>query len=157
MGTLTYAAALIAASHCGSPGVKIDPDMLVRQALRESGLRSDAIGERNSNHTRDWGITQINESNFGLLRVDAASLIDPTPIIVGGQEIPRGVCVAFRAQVDLLRIIARYNGSGPAALKYAEGIINGRVTARSRANAPEMLTRGDPALVEQDIEDLPDK
>ncbi len=64
----------------------VDPDLLHATAVHESGddptLRGlqenpNAIGRPNTNGTRDYGLMQINESNFATLGLDATSAMDP--------------------------------------------------------------------------------
>ena len=119
----TVAMAMLAATICQPDGIHIDPRLLVKIAQHESGLRIDAVN-LNTNGTHDWGATQINESNFSWLNVDAAELIDQTDIVVRGEVVPRGLCVAMLASAKVLTSLSRYNSGSPTkSLPYAAAVI----------------------------------
>jgi len=95
--------------------------MLVGIARVESGLNTDAI-HANTNGSRDWGITQINDTNFALLGINAQSALDP--------------CVSFAASARLLALFSRYNTGSPTrgiASGYAGNVLQAtRITARGQ-------------------------
>jgi hypothetical protein len=95
MAVLTLPAALALAAACGGG---VDPQMLVGIARVESGLDPAAV-HVNTNGSRDWGISQINERNFALLGLDAVSALDP--------------CRSFAAAAKLLTLFSRYNTGSP--------------------------------------------
>lgn len=122
MAALTIPAALALAASCGGG---VDPAMLVGIARVESGLNPVAI-HLNSNGTRDYGIAQINEANFTLLGLDAASAMDP--------------CKSFAAASRLLMMFSRYNTGSPS-----RGLLNGysaAVTSASQDTRGIRATRG---------------
>ena len=78
MTLLTPAQVLAIAMQCSS----VDPNLLVSIAQRESGL-DPAIVHTNTNGTRDFGLMQMNEANFGLLGLTAQTALDPCQSVTG--------------------------------------------------------------------------
>lgn len=111
MAALTIPAALALAASCGGG---VDPAMLVGIARVESGLNPAAI-HVNANGSRDYGIAQINDSNFAMLGLDAASALDP--------------CKSFTAASRLLMMLSRYNTGSPS-----RGLLNGYSAAVASAS-----------------------
>lgn len=72
-GTLTLAAALSIAQLCASHS---DPGTILSIAYAESGLRTDATNT-NKNRSVDYGVMQINDSNFEWLGITAKTALDP--------------------------------------------------------------------------------
>lgn len=118
MTMLTPAAFFALATAC-SPG--LDARMLLVQAQRESSLDTAAI-HQNSNGTTDYGLMQINSSNFPLLGLrSTAEALDP--------------CRNLRAAADLYKTLSRYNSGSPtASIAYAHTIIS--ATRMESAAAP---------------------
>jgi soluble lytic murein transglycosylase-like protein len=54
-----------------------DADVLHALAWRESNFRPAAVGAVNTNGTRDYGLCQINETNFAWLGLTQATAADP--------------------------------------------------------------------------------
>lgn len=108
MTVLSPAAFLAFATAC-APG--LDGRMLLVQAQIESGLDPVAT-HQNTNGTRDWGLMQINDSNFALLGIRSpAEVLDP--------------CRNLQAAADLYRTLSRYNSGKPdASLDYARAIVS---------------------------------
>ena len=102
MTVLTVQAVLALALQCAP---SVDPHMIVAMAQRESGLDPAVIHE-NKNGTRDWGLMQINETNFSLLHLSPSTALD--------------ACQSIRAAGDLIAILSRYNTGDPR-----RGIANG--------------------------------
>ena len=101
---LTEAAVVSLAIAC-APG--LDPAMLTGIAHRESGFDPTLI-HTNAEGSRDVGLMQINERNFGWLGLNAQTALDP--------------CQSMRAAAQLLQSYSRYNTGSPTA-----GITNGYV------------------------------
>lgn len=55
----------------------VDPNLLHALALKETVENPTLIGPPNADGSRDYGLMQINESNFARLGVTSASLLDP--------------------------------------------------------------------------------
>ena len=130
MTVLSYAAAILIATLCQPvpPDKLVPAKLLVDEAVTESALTVEAIGKPNDDKTRDYGITQVNQKNFGFFRTNAAALIDETPIVVSGHTIPSGACEGFRVQADYWRYLGGYNAgpglsTSPAALDYAAKVL----------------------------------
>jgi soluble lytic murein transglycosylase-like protein len=54
-----------------------DPDVLHALAWQESNFRPSAVGAANANGTRDYGLMQINSTNFSWLGLTMANVFDP--------------------------------------------------------------------------------
>lgn len=113
---LTAAIVLALATSC-APG--IDPNVLVGVARTESGFRTDAVN-RNKNGTRDVGLMQINERNFGWLGLTEATALDP--------------CQSLRAARDLFQSYSRYNTGSPTR-GFDNGYVQRILTTVSMAKA----------------------
>lgn len=123
-------AVMIATQHCIPQSLT---PVVIGIAQRESGLDPAAV-RVNANGTTDYGLGQINSSNFVFLSaalhtpVNATTIFDP--------------CLNMRASVAVL--FARYNGNAPAPVKadYAAGImakvaaLDGAVTSVKPQEAP---------------------
>jgi hypothetical protein len=57
------------------PGITVDRLRAIAQV--ESGLNPNAISAPNRNSTRDYGLLQINESNFARFGVNARTIMEP--------------------------------------------------------------------------------
>jgi type IV secretion system protein VirB1 len=139
--SLTSQAALALALHC-APG--IDPHILVAIGQRESGLDPLTIHDNTTGqslhgegvmvaaarliaagHSVDLGLMQINEANFGLLRLTARTAFDP--------------CQSVRAAGDLIAILSRYNTGSPTAgvaNRYALRVIANLDSVRGSSTPP---------------------
>ena len=95
MTALTEAGVLALALSC-APG--LDPAMITGIARHESGLNPSAV-HVNPNGSRDVGLMQINERNFGWLGLTPQSALDP--------------CQSIRAAAQLLQSYSRYNTGAP--------------------------------------------
>jgi len=122
MSALTIGAVLVLATTC-APGV--DPNLLAGIAKHESGL-DPAVVHQNANGTRDWGLMQINDANFGWLGLTEKSSLDP--------------CLSVRAAAAVLTGLSRYN-TGSATRGFGNGYVR-RVTALAQA---VRVTAGVPA------------
>jgi hypothetical protein len=107
--------------------------LIVSIAQQESGL-NPAIVRQNRNGTRDFGLMQVNESNFGLLHLTPATALDP--------------CQSIRAAGDLITILSRYNSGSPTrSVGYATQVVE-----RLRGDLPSPsvpLARPKGTLVDQ--------
>jgi type IV secretion system protein VirB1 len=104
--TMTVAAALALAMQC-APG--IDPYLIVGHAKHESGLDPTRISAPNTNGTRDYGLMQINEANFGWLGLTPKTALDP--------------CLSMSAGATVLKASSAYNTGSTT-----KGITNGYVS-----------------------------
>jgi Transglycosylase SLT domain len=96
---LTAQAALAIALKCLPPAVA---PVMVGIAQHESGLDPSAV-HHNANGTTDWGLAQVNSSNFSWTGLTPNTALDP--------------CANLRAGAMVL--FAKYNGNPPAAVKIA--------------------------------------
>lgn len=60
-------------------------DSLTRIAAVESHFQTDAVGV-NRNGTKDWGLMQINETNFHWLGLTPETVLDPCTNIAAGAK-----------------------------------------------------------------------
>lgn len=90
-----------------------DPTILVALARVESSLRPFAVGGHG-----EIGLTQVRPELHGY---SPALLIDPRGSLEAGARILRS-CIA-RAGGDVQRGLAFYNGTGPAAARYATRVL----------------------------------
>jgi type IV secretion system protein VirB1 len=132
MTVLTEAAFLALAMQC-APGIA--PGTLLAVARVESGLNPVAQNV-NKDGSRDIGLMQINERNFGWLGLTSHTALDP--------------CQSLRAAGQLLQSYSRYNTGSPV-----NGFGNGYVqkvmasTTRMPAASPPVtrsITAEDQAL-----------
>src|SRR5215510_2184497 len=106
---LTEAAVVSLAIAC-APG--LDPAMLAGIARHESGFDHTAI-HTDADGSRDIGLMQINERNFGWLGLNARTALDP--------------CQSIRAAAKLLQSYSRYNTGSPTA-GFGNGYVQRLVT-----------------------------
>ena len=102
----------------------VDPSMIAGIATAESHLDPSAV-HINTDGSRDVGLMQINERNFGWLGLTPQTALDP--------------CQSIRAAARLLQSYSRYNTGSPVA-GFSNGYVQ-RVTAaieqaRTRTAAP---------------------
>lgn len=119
MTALSVTAALQLALQCSA--VAIDPHLVLAHAQQESGL-DPAVIHTNRNGTRDFGLMQINETNFGLLHLTPLTALDP--------------CQSIRAETQLMAILSRYNSGSPTrSIGYAVQVM-ARLHAVDNTAAP---------------------
>lgn len=106
---LTEAAVVSLAIAC-APG--LDPAMLAGIARHESGFDPTII-HTNADGSRDFGLMQINERNFGWLGLTMQTALDP--------------CQSIRAAAQLLQSYSRYNTGSPSA-GFGNGYVQRLVT-----------------------------
>jgi type IV secretion system protein VirB1 len=132
---LTEAAVVSLAIACAAG---LDPAMLTGIAHHESGFDPTLI-HTNVDGSRDVGLMQINERNFGWLGLNAQTALDP--------------CQSMRAAAQLLQSYSRYNTGSPTA-GFANGYVQRVVSAVAdvrnsngrSASTPESATpSSDPA------------
>lgn len=104
---LTATAFLALATACAPD---IDPDLLRKQARKESVLDTRAV-HHNTNGSVDYGLMQINDRNFSLLGLHSVEeALDP--------------CRSLNAAANLYKILSRYNSGSPTkSLVYAASIM----------------------------------
>ena len=107
---LTEAAVVSLAIACAAG---LDPAMLTGIAHHESGFDPTLI-HTNAGGSRDVGLMQINERNFGWLGLNMRSALDP--------------CQSMRAAALLLQSYSRYNTGSPTA-GFANGYVQRVVSA----------------------------
>src|SRR5215510_11629964 len=107
---LTEVAVVSLAIAC-APG--LDPAMLAGIAHHESGFDPTII-HTNADGSRDIGLMQINERNFGWLGLTMQTALDP--------------CQSIRAAAQLLQSYSRYNTGSPNA-GFADGYVRRVVSA----------------------------
>lgn len=82
----------------------VDPNLLHAIALKESRESPTAIGAVNTNGTRDYGLMQINDTNFARYGLTAATALDPARSVDAAAQLVRdimraapdfGVCDVF--------------------------------------------------------------
>jgi len=103
-------AALISLALACAPG--LDPTTIVGIARHESGLDPMRISPPNPNRSRDYGLMQINDRNFGWLGLTEQTALDP--------------CQSIAAAARLLTSYSRYNTGSPTAglhNGYVEGVL----------------------------------
>lgn len=125
MTHLTSVQVLAIALQCSS----VDPNLIVHIAQRESGL-DPAIVHTNRNGTRDFGLMQINETNFSLSRLTARTAFDP--------------CQSVRAAGDLITILPRYSTGSPTpgmANHYARPVIADMDSVRGSSAPDDQVQR----------------
>jgi hypothetical protein len=179
MSTLTAAAALVIASVCQPIEAPGFPRLLVDIAQGESGLRMDAVSPPNKDGTRDYGLMQINETNFRAFGVTARDLLDERPVAVRGVVVPRGPCESMRiaaavyrqqmgeissASIEAIRrVLAGLSGynsghptrSLPYAVKILTGGTRGDFAQAARTDTSARLGDTGNEGLEQDIYDEP--
>jgi Transglycosylase SLT domain len=127
---LSVQAALAIALKCVPPAVA---PVMVGIAQHESGLDPAAV-HHNANGTTDWGLVQVNSSNFAWTGLTPSTALDP--------------CANLRAGAMVL--FAKYNGNPPAAAKIAYA---NDVMRRLRADAVDAPPSApSPVLLPGDID-----
>jgi soluble lytic murein transglycosylase-like protein len=129
---MTPAQVLALALQCSS----VDPHLVLSIATQESGLQPEIV-HVNRNGTRDFGLMQINETNFPLLHLTPASALDP--------------CQSIRAAGDLIAILSRYNSGSPTrSIGYATQVVARLDAAKGIAPSPALpIAQRLPAAVRQ--------
>lgn len=124
----------------------VDPRLLKAIAIKESGLNPDAVSPANKNGTRDHGLMQHNSrylADRGLTddwsnperSVEEAAKLLRRNIDASGGDVRGGV--------------RRYNGSGPAAERYADDVMRrvGATPMPEDAARAAHVSRPDPVSV----------
>jgi soluble lytic murein transglycosylase-like protein len=127
----------VLASTCQS---SIDPRILVGIARHESGLVTDVV-HLNRDGSRDYGLMQINERNFGLLGLTPGTALDP--------------CRSIAAAARLLTLFSRYNtGSSSRGIEngYALAVAAAIPSSRSAPAAPLLDINDPPSDLETESE-----
>ena len=142
VSVLTPGALALIAATCLPP--RMVPVILDVILPGEGGFNTEAVN-LNTNGTRDWGLGQINETNFGWLSVVLGTRVDPHTILEP--------CLNLRASAAVL--FKRYNGSGPAAERYAAAAMARAYAPATEVASAQPIGRSPPPQEEEDINDLP--
>lgn len=107
ISTLTFATVMALATQCTNPEYAL---LITSIAQHESGFDPIAI-HKNTNGTVDYGLMQVNSSNFGLLHLTAETAMDP--------------CQSIRAAGELIALLSRYNSGSPTrSVGYATQVMS---------------------------------
>jgi len=87
----------------------IDPDLLHAIAWQESGINPAAIGPPNRNGTRDYGMMQINQTNFPGLGLTADSAMQAAPNVRAAARLLRSVRERHENRLTLADELSIYN------------------------------------------------
>ena len=100
-----------------------DADVLHALAWQESNFRPAAVGAANRNGTRDYGLMQINESNFAWLGLSQANVFDPAVNARAAAKVLRAAYAqGARSVADALSIYnAGSAGRGAGPRKTTDG------------------------------------
>jgi hypothetical protein len=143
MTVLSASAVLALAASCQSI---VAPTLILKIAQHESGLDTTIV-HMNTDHTRDFGLMQINEKNLAWLGLTERAAFDP--------------CISIAAGAQVLANLSRYNtGSPTKGIAYAAAVIAGPAATRTtgtpsdppppKCTAPSWDTWGQQECREQD-------
>lgn len=108
-----------------APGGLADADFLHALAWEESGLQPAVVSKPNTNGTRDYGLMQINESNFGRLGLTPQTALDPATSVRAAAKLLAGVTARARNHADLASIYNAGQGrTGGAKLDTSGTYVN---------------------------------
>ena len=99
----------------------LPPSLLMAIAQKESDLNPKAVSPNNSNGTRDYGLMQINTSNFNSLGLDFVNVFDPiTNMRAAGKLLAemRNALILAKGRADESELISSYNQGVSAFLQY---------------------------------------
>jgi hypothetical protein len=142
MSALPLAVVLSMAASCQSV---VAPATIAGIAQHESGLDPDAV-HRNADGSTDFGLMQINSTNFSWLGLTAQSALDP--------------CRSIAAAARLLTSFSRYNtGSPTQGIRngYALAVADAAYAAHAHASGASRGSSAKPADGQDagDIDDVP--
>ncbi len=134
VGTLTVAAVAAIIAHGNCVPKDLAP-VMIAIARHESGLDPNVVNV-NKNGTRDAGLVQVNEINWGWTGLKSLKdALDPCKNIAAGAKV----------------LLAKYNGNSPNALKgvYANSVLGKfiavdtpvRLVKNSHGSSPAVRTR----------------
>lgn len=104
----------------------LDPNLLHALQLHENYQGDpNAVSPVNANGTRDHGLMQINDANFGLLGVDASSVLDPLTNVRAAASLVKQN-MARAPQLGLLAQISIYN-AGFSTHRNPDGSLRAKV------------------------------
>lgn len=86
----------------------VDPNLLHALALKETRERADSVSPLNANNTRDYGLMQINETNFATLGLTAETALDPARSVRAAAQWVRDIKRAGPT-LGLLDVFSIYN------------------------------------------------
>ena len=115
----------------------VDPRLLKAIAIKESGLNPDAVSPANKNGTRDHGLMQHN-SRYLADRGLTEGWANPERSVEEAAKLLRRNIDASGG--DVRGGVRRYNGSGPAAERYADDVMR-RVGATEVAGGDPVPSR----------------
>ncbi len=142
----------------------IPPSLLKTLAGKESSFNPKAVGATNANGTTDYGLMQHNSRYHKERGITDWS--DPEQSVAAAAKLLRQNLEASGG--DLREAVRRYNGSGPAAERYADDVMakfrlaNGEMTvseyARSVANRvrPNRFGASKPENIDDQFSDTPE-
>jgi len=90
----------------------VDPALLRALAWRESNFDPNAVGVKNRNGTRDYGLMQINESNFAALGLTSSDWNDPGANLAAAAKLLVSIEKSNKSVSDT---VAVYN-AGPSSV-----------------------------------------
>jgi soluble lytic murein transglycosylase-like protein len=100
----------------------VDPNLLRAFGRKESKFRAQAISPKNDNGTRDYGIMQINSTNFAKLGVTESNVLDPAVNINAAGKLLAGMKTELGDRYTYHAIVSAYNVGTPTVK--ARGIVN---------------------------------
>lgn len=105
-----------------APGGRIDAALLQAIAWQESGFDPQVISAPNANGTRDYGLMQINETNFAAYGLTPTSALDPERSIAAAvQELAKHAPQAGSV-ADLVSMYNAGEAPGGGPRKTAAGL-----------------------------------
>lgn len=136
MSALTLATAMMLAGSCQH---LVSPATIVGIAQHESSLDPTRI-HLNTDGSRDYGLMQINDRNFGWLGLSAQAALDP--------------CASIAAGAAVLANFSRYNSGSPTrSLPYALAV-SARIDA---VKGNPATSSANPSATQEEDDDIDDR
>lgn len=101
---------------------KLDPNLLRAIGKKESRFRPDAVSAPNQNGSRDYGVMQINDSNFRTLGLTQADSLKPVVNINAAARLLVKLKSELGDKLTPQTLVAAYNAGAPAIK--SRGIFN---------------------------------
>lgn len=99
----------------------IDSNLLRAIGRHESGFKANAVNS-NTNGTKDYGVMQINQTNFDVLRLDPVSALNPISNIRAAALFLSLLKKELGDKLSTQTLISAYNQGAPRTVK--SGILN---------------------------------